>query len=250
MQIVFLEEVNKLINFVIVEDNDMHRKQIKKSINKYMMRNNIEYDILEFSDFTEELEKTINCLDGSYIYILDYEMPSADALDISRKIREVDWTSPIIINSVHAKLAFETFKQRLQILDFIDKLDSSESDFFSLLDTCLLQIDIKPKTFRFKIRGVDYNIDYNKILYIYRDTYARKLVIVTNNNEYKMNKNIKDIIKVLDDRFKITHKACIVNMDRVEALVWKENKIIFDNKMEIYLLSKTHKKELECDVVI
>lgn len=239
-----------MIKFVVVEDNDFQRKQIRTLLIKYMMNNNSEYDIVEFNDYTKELEKLIEKSEYNHIYILDYEVPSTDALDISRKIRENDWTSPIIINSVHGKLAFETFKQRLQILDFIDKLDSSEKEFFKTLDACFKQFKKKPKSFRFKIRGIDYNIDYNKILYIYRDTYARKLVLVTDNNKYRMNKNIKDLIKVLDDRFKVTHKACIVNMDRVEALVWRENKIIFDNNEEIYLLSKTHKKELECDVVV
>lgn len=239
-----------MIKFVLVEDNNMQRKNIKTLLIKYMMKNNMEYDIIEFDDYNMELEQLINENEFNYIYILDYEVPSTDALDISRKIRENDWTSPIIISSVHGKLAFEAFKQRLQILDFIDKLDSFENELFKSLDICFMQFNKKRKSFRFKIRGVDYNIDYNKILYIYRDTIARKVVIVTDNNEYKMNKNIKDLIKLLDSRFKITHKACIVNMDRVEALIWRENKIIFDNKKEIYLLSKTHKKELECDVVV
>lgn len=239
-----------MINFIIVEDNNFQRKNLKTSVIKYMMKNDLEYDILEFSDYTESLEKVIDNIEDYHIYILDYEIPSGDALDICRKIRENDWTSPIIINSVHGKLAFETFKQRLQILDFLDKTESSEIDLFKALDNCLKQFNKKPKTFKFKIRGIDYNIDYNKILYIYRDTTARKIVIVTDNNEYRMNKNIKDIIKILDSRFKITHKACIVNMDRVEALIWKENKIVFDNKLEIYLLSRTHKKEIECNVVV
>lgn len=239
-----------MINFIIVEDNSFQRKNIKTSVIKYMMNNDLEYDILEFDDYTKKLENVIINNENYHIYILDYEIPSGDALDICRKIRENDWTSPIIINSVHGKLAFETFKQRLQILDFLDKADSSESDLFKALDNCLKQFSKKPNTFKYKIRGIDYNIDYNKILYIYRDTSARKLVLVTDNNEYRMNKNIKDIIKILDDRFKITHKACIVNMDRVEALIWKENKIIFDNKSEIFLLSRTHKKEIECNVVV
>ena len=119
-----------MINFVIVEDNEYHRKGLKKSVNKYMMANDMEYDILEFSDYTSELDKVIETVEQNHIYILDYEMPSGDALDISRKIREEDWTSPIIINSVHGKLAFETFKQRLQILDFLDKTDSTEKDLF------------------------------------------------------------------------------------------------------------------------
>ena len=178
-------------------------------------------------------------------------MPSGDALDICRLIREKDWISPIIINTVHASLGYETFKQKLLIFDFINKADNMEKELSKALYACLKQFKKKPKTFRFKIRGIDYNIEYDKILYIYRETFERKLVLVTDTNKFKMNKNIRDIIKILDDnRFKITHRACIVNMNRVQALIWKEKKIVFDNKEEIFLLSNTHKKELENNVVV
>ena len=117
---------------------------------------------------------------------------------------------------------------------------------FELFDICLKQIANK-KTLKFKYKGIDYNIDLSKILYIYRDTVERKCIINTiNKKKYKVIINITDLAKKLDSRFKFTHKACIVNTDKVEAFVWKDNKIIFENGEEIYFLSKTHKKELQC----
>ncbi len=56
---------------------------------------------------------------------------------------------------------------------------------------------------------------------------------------------MNSILKHLDQRFFVSHKACIINIQKVEAFVWKEGKIIFNNGFETYLLSKTHKKELE-----
>ena len=84
----------------------------------------------------------------------------------------------------------------------------------------------------------------DSILYIYRDSYIRKLVIVTDHGEYFITRNVKDMLKLLDNRFKITHKACIVNMERVEALLWREGIVKFENGMQIDMLSKTHKKEI------
>lgn len=240
-----------MINFVIVEDNEYQRRSVCKIVNKFMMNNDHNYKVHEFNDFTEDLITFIKNTKDYNIYILDYELPSGDALDICRLIREKDWISPIIINTVHASLGYETFKQKLLIFDFINKADNMEKELSKALYACLKQFKKKPKTFRFKIRGIDYNIEYDKILYIYRETFERKLVLVTDTNKFKMNKNIRDIIKILDDnRFKITHRACIVNMNRVQALIWKEKKIVFDNKEEIFLLSNTHKKELENNVVV
>jgi len=55
---------------------------------------------------------------------------------------------------------------------------------------------------------------------------------------------------MLNDDFVFTHKACIVNTKRVDAYVWSEGKIIFDNGKEAHFLSKTHKKELSESGVI
>ena len=235
-----------MINFVVVEDNKMHRKRLKNVIMNYMMKNKLEFDIIEFENDCKELHKFMTSSDNNNIYIFDFELPSTTAIDLSRKLRETDWTSPIIVFTVNGGMAFDTFKQRLQILDFVNKQYEAEKNLHELFDICLRQIANK-KSLKFKYKGIDYNIDINKILYIYRDTVERKCIINTVNcKKYKVIMNITDLSKMLDSRFKFTHKACIVNTDRVEALVWKENKIVFDNGEEIYFLSKTHKKELQC----
>ena len=233
-----------MINFVVVEDNKMHRKRLKNVILNYMMKNKMEFDIIEFEDSSPELEKIMTSSDDNNIYIFDFELPNTTAIDLSRKLRETDWTSPIIVFTFNGGMAYDTFKQRLQILDFVNKQYEAEKNLYELFDICLKQIASK-KALKFKYKGIDYNIDISKILYIYRDTVERKCIINTiNNKKYKVIMNISDIFQKLDRRFKFTHKACIVNLERVEAFVWKDNKIIFDNGKEIYFLSKTHKKEL------
>ena len=77
---------------------------------------------------------------------------------------------------------------------------------------------------------------------IFVNTYSE--LIEPMRNEFKIIKNMSDIKSLLDNRFKYTHKACIVNTDKVEAYDWKNSKIIFDNRKEVYMLSRTHKKEL------
>jgi DNA-binding LytR/AlgR family response regulator len=209
-----------------------------------MMRNKFEFDILEFVTENKKLKELIKQKENNHIYILDFQLPNSNAIEIARLIRQEDWESPIIIFSAHGGMAYETFKQRLQILDFVNKQFEVEKNLFELFDICLKQLGMSP-ALKFKISGVDYNITFDRILYIYRDTFERKAIVVTNNTQYKINLNINEIYEKLDSRFKISHKACIVNMDKVEAINWKENKITFCNGHETYLLSKTRKKEFE-----
>ena len=235
--------MDNVINFIVLEDNPHHRKKTKDIIFNYMMKNKYEFDIFFFERETDELLNMIRNRASNYIYILDFELPNTTAIDIARKIRKGDWVSPIIIFTVNGGMAYETFKQRLQILDFVNKQFEAEKNLHELFDICMKQLKISDN-FKYKIGKVDYTIDFDKILYVYKDTIERKSVIVTDKNEYKLSLNLIKVKELLNDDFIFTHKACIVNSKRVDAFVWNESKIIFDNGMEAPFLSRTHKKEL------
>jgi len=232
-----------MINFVVVEDNARHRKRIKEIILRYMMKKSEEFDIYEYEKETKELEEVIERKEEDHVYILDFILPNTNAINISRKIREKDWSSPIIIFTVNGGMAYETFKQRLQILDFVNKQYEAEKNLKELFEICMNQFKIK-ESLKLKHKGVKYNIDTDKIKYIYRDTLERKCVIVTNNSEYRIAINISEIKEKLKKNFMYTEKGCIVNMERVEVIVWKDKKIEFDDGSKIYMLSKKHKKEI------
>lgn len=238
-----------MINFVVLEDNPHHRKKTKDIIFNYMMKNKYEFDILFFERETETFIELVENHDSNYIYILDFELPNTTAIDVARRIRKKDWTSPIIVFTVNGGMAFDTFKQRLQILDFVNKQYEAEKNLHELFDICLKQLDVRD-SFKYKIGKVDYSIDFDKILYIYKDTVERKSVIVTDKNEYKISLNLIKVKELLNSDFIFTHKACIVNSKRVDAFVWNEGKVIFDNGKEAPFLSKTHKKELSGSEVV
>ena len=231
-----------LVSFVVVEDNKLHMNNTKKIIMNYMMKNNYDFDILEFSSIDNEFEKLIKS-ENNFIYILDFELTNTNAIEVARKIRKYDWTSPIIVFTVNGGMAYETFKQRLQILDFVSKQYEAEKNLFELFDICFKQLKVK-KAFKYKVGKLDYNIDFNKILYVYKDTSERKSVIVTDKNEYSLPITLKEIKDMLSKDFVFSHKSCIVNTKRVDAYDWTNSKIIFDNGKEVMFLSKTHKKEL------
>lgn len=237
-----------MIKFIVLEDNPHHRRKTKDIIFSYMMKNKYEFDILYFEKETDEFLHVIENRDSNYIYILDFELPNTTAIDVARKIRNFDWVSPIIIFTINGGMAYDTFKQRLQILDFVNKQFEAEKNLHELFDICFKQLKIGDN-FKYKIGKVDYTIDYDKILYIYKDTVERKCILITDKTEHKISLNLVKVKELLNDDFIFTHKACIVNKRRVDAYVWNENKIIFDNGMEAPFLSRTHKKELSgCEV--
>lgn len=231
-----------LINFIIVEDNQKHRNSVEKIIINYMMKNKSDFRIFSFEKETEEFKKTVE-EQKNKIYILDFELPGTNALEISRNIRKSDWRSPIIILTAHGGMALESFKQRLQILDFISKQYEAEKNLREALDVCMSQL-LKYDSLRFNYKHLDHNILFENISYIYRDTEERKINIVTKNESYISRMSLKEVKENLPNYFKYSDKACIINTRHVEIYDWKNSVIRFNNGLEINFLSKTHKKEL------
>ena len=82
------------------------------------------------------------------------------------------------------------------------------------------------------------------ILYITRDSIERKCIVKTEHYEFKSHKTIKDFERLLDDRFIKTHRACIVNKDKIVKIDRSKKEIMLDNGELIYLVSQKLVKEV------
>ena len=230
-----------MINFIVVDDNDLQRKKINNIIISKMMNNKIEFNIVEFNDYSEKIFKYMDTKDS--VFILDLELPSGDGIDLARKLRNGynNWISPIIIITAHTSLYYEAYKQRLQILDFIGKCDDVDKNLAENIDICLKMLN-KEKVYRYIYKGVDYSINFNLIDYFQRD--GRKTKIVTKDRVYYRNLSIKEIFEELPKYFVLSSKGTIINMKNVDRIDWTECKVYFKDGINEYLVSKNHKKEI------
>ena len=146
-----------LVNFVVIEDNAIHRKNNIKLITNYMMSNKLQFDIFEYEDYSKDLLNDISSFNDNSVYIIDLELPSGDGLDIARYIRNElnNWTSPIIIITAHVSLYYDVYKQRLQILDFIGKCEDIKSNLATCIDICIKMLS-KPDVYRYTYKNIDY----------------------------------------------------------------------------------------------
>ena len=100
------------------------------------------------------------------------------------------------------------------------------------------------KKFVYSNRRVNFEIYFDEINYIYRDTIERKVVIKTcNGNAFFINKNMNEILDCLDERFRQVHRSCIVNTDKVNLYNWAKGYFILENNDKINLLSKKYRFE-------
>lgn len=127
-----------------------------------------------------------------------------------------------------------------EVFDFIEKFHDFDKRFKKDIKD-IIKRNFDNKMFNYKVNTIELSIYYREIMYIYTD--ERKLVIVTPTNKYTVNMTIKEMLTMLDDRFKQCHKSCIVNTDHIEKKDYKNGYMILDNGMKVDFLSKKLMKD-------
>lgn len=232
-----------MTKIIIVDDEIEVHQKLQRIIEPIIKTYENEYEIICFKSITQEL---INIIESKTtdrkIYILDIDLQTkATGINIALKVRNEDWDSEIIFLTNHDKYFDKVYKNVLKVFKFIEKFDHMEER----IAKCIKQIITKKcdnKKFVFKNARIDASVYFKDIVYIYRDTEERKLVIVTHRNRYKVSKTISSMIEELDERFIQTNRACIVNKDNIEHIKWKEGYFSYE-KEKIYLVSEKYKKD-------
>lgn len=233
-----------MINVIICDDDNLYRSKVVEIINKYFKGKKLDYKILEFQDYDNKFIEMLKDDVANKVFILDIETPTRSGIDIARLIRKIDVESPIVFLTGHEELGNIILSKVMNFVSFINKFDCVEEKINKSMDLALKILN-KKQILKFTDRGSIYTIEFNKILYITTDTVARKTIIVTAKREYKTNYTLSQMLDLLTNDFIKTHKSCIVNRSRVVKINKNQNSILFDNGLEIDMLSSKYKKEID-----
>lgn len=231
-----------MINFIIVEDDKNFLEKEKEIVNKITFNMEEDINIFTFKNYSKELKKLIKDTPERKIYILDIELSgNFSGIQIAQLIREEDWDSEIIFCTSHDKMFEKAFRSVYAVFDFIEKFHDFESRLTQDIKT-ILSKKHDNKMFKYHSRYVDLHLYLKEINYIYRDTEARKLVICTDSSKYEINKSIASMIQLLDNRFRICHRACIINTEKIKKYNWSKGYFTLSSGENIFLLSKKYKE--------
>lgn len=234
-----------MIRIIVVDDDaEMHTK-VRKIITKLSFKVDTELSVSCYTKLDNKLEEMI--LDDSChkIYILDIELANnGSGIQIAKKIREHDWDSQIIFMTNHDKMFETVYRSVYEVFTFIEKFHNFDERLETNIKKILDQ-KFDNKMFCYSGRNVDLQLYLKSILYIYRDTTERKVVLVTDNIIFSVGLSMHEIMNYLDGRFKMVHRACIVNMDHVQVFNWSNRTFLLDNGQIIPLLSRKYRKEVE-----
>ena len=233
-----------MTKIVVVEDDKVFQEKVKHVISKTLFKNNDDIKVEYYTKFNKSLEKTIDDNSIRKIYIMDIGLENdISGIQIAKKIRSNDWESEIIFITSHDKMFETVYRSVYEVFDFIEKCHNMSERLETDLDI-IFKKNFDNKMFIYSNRFIDLKIYYRSILYIYREKDERKLVIVTENNKFKVGLTIPEMLEKLDNRFKQCHRACIVNRNRVHKYDWNKGIFLLDTKESVDMLSKKYKKEV------
>lgn len=94
-----------MVNFIVCDDDKKDRDLVERVLTKYMMKNEVAYQLHLYDDYNTDFIKVINKNLSSKVYILDIETPSGSGIDMARIIRNKDVDSVIIFLTGHDELS-------------------------------------------------------------------------------------------------------------------------------------------------
>ncbi len=232
-----------MINFILYDANTDWIVKYKEIISSLSLEEN-QYKIITIFNYNKETRQKIENLMGKNIYLLAIDHPQKSGLEIAKKIRDQgDWMSQILLLTPH--IVFMKNLCKLYFFDIVFKRKNKESKIKEAI-LIALRILKRHSSFLFMYHKDLYQIPYHAILYFEKDLNNDYTLIVTKYKTYKFKKSIKNIefdLLPFSNFFK-THQSCIVNLNRIERIDFKNNRIYFPMH-STNLLSRNKKKELK-----
>lgn len=234
-----------MINFIIVDDNSMWREQVSSTIDKIMIKTNFEYNKKLFEEYDDMFNEYANKDLENKIYILDIKTPNMNGLDIARKIRKNDKDAIIIFLTAHEEYSIKILKTIMEVFCLISKKEDVENSLDKTILKILERINKEKNIIKIIEPTSIYAIPLEKVLYITTDNKKRKTIIKTELRKLYCNKTLKYFEEEYKDVLIRTHKSCLVNFNKVIDFDFKEQKIYFNNKITVELLSRKYKDKIK-----
>ena len=234
-----------MLRFIICEDNAQFLERVSTIVNKAMMVYNFDYKISKFKEYNKEVEEIIKNENEQKIYILDIELPKVSGLEMASIIRENDLESIIIFLTAHNECRNDVFYSRLLALDYIPKDRIWTERFENTIKHTVKALNNK-RVLLFDFNYNSYRVPLKDIIYIEKVQDQQKCLIHTDSGEnYEIISGVAELAKKLGPCFYQSHKACIVNVEKIKSINYTDGIITFFNNESVYLLSTRQKKGLK-----
>lgn len=238
-----------MVNILVVEDNEITRKSLVKTIQKTLVNCTI------FESGTGK--HAISLLETNHmdLFFLDIELPDINGMEVATKIRSIEKYefANIVFITTYITLLPKAL-QEYHCYDFIEKPFKMEK-IVETLNKLIRGIHKEELQEKKKYITITNGIVTNKILLkelYYIEIQNRYILFHSKSGIYKEgNISLKQLVfqlqKLEVTNFVRAHKSYVVNIDyilRIEQITRSSGNIIFDNYDGIALIGETYKEDI------
>lgn len=233
-----------MISIYLCDDNAEQLQFYKKKIANFIFIEEYDMEVTAVfqtpSSLLNELNKNTP-VNG--IYFLDVDLKAEkDGIELASDIRLLDPRSFIIFITTHEEMAFKTFQYQVEALDYIikdspDFLDQIHCCLKNIWNRCTQQTPKQSSVPQLKINasGTIRLLPPDIITFIEASTASHKVKIHTHNEIIELYGSLKDLKEKLDklytnSPFIYSHKACLVNLNRIISINRTTKLITFEDE--------------------
>lgn len=248
-----------MITIVLVDDERPAREELR-----FLLEQNPKLKIIgEFESGAQAIEHLPGLQPG--VIFMDVHLQDMDGLEVVRALQQMGVHAQVVFATaydIHAIRAFELNavdyilkpfspeRLRVTIERILERLQPNEEEVSRKLSLLINELGVKqrPRKLAANCKGRVVLIDPQEVLYVVAE--GRYATLVTDQKSWPTTFSLQEIQERLDPvQFLRTHRAYIVNLDRIkEVIPWfnATYKIILDEESSLEIpVSRTYVKALK-----
>ena len=222
---------------IVVDDNEMIRKQVKRFLNTYALKNSVVFEIYTYED-GHLLTLDINHEMHFDLIYLDIEMPIQNGIQVGHWIREIAQDEWMQIVFISGKDGYDRKLFSINCLDFLSK-PICYSDLERTVNR-FRKLTRRPEdVFTFQNNHVLQRVPIANILYF--ESTNRKVNIITTTDMLEFYDKLDNVESQVPTQFFRIHKSFLVNYYHIRKFEY--DNVIMSNQKRLPI-SQSKRKEM------
>lgn len=225
-----------MIPIYICDDNADMLQALDIMIKKHILIQNYDMSIVCCTTTPLEIIDRLKADHQRAVYILDVDLKSNlyDGFSLAKQIREHDTRGFIIFVTTHEELLLETFKYRLEAMNYLIKEDVLlENQLGRCLDDIHHLISQEnchqDSYYTVRIADMAYQIPIHEILYFETAYNSHCVVLYTLHRRLEFRGNLNAIEKEMDSSFLRIHRSFLIHMGYITVINNADNTLLLNH---------------------
>lgn len=224
-----------MIAIYLCDDEPIWLNRLEQSVTKYQVKSNWDFTIASRSTSPAALLESLKESNSkNSICFLDVDFKtSMNGLELGQEIRRLDPNAALIFVTTHDEMMRETFRLKLQALDYIIK---DEGDLNSQIHQCLEYLEKSYLSDSSAASSITLQTGSSRRFLAKADIYyinalknSHKVQIHMKNDLFTVSVSLASLEQKLSDTFILCHRSILVNPAHIISTDYNNKELLLDN---------------------